>query len=109
MGENTSSSADKNVSWYRYLDMSFLGCLLAPGLEIVFYDEIFIPDGGGASFGLIVLLVINTVIGPIVIVLMALISAIIPLQRKRVNCFLMCILACALAILGLFIAYPMGR
>lgn len=109
MHKNRWTVIDSTAKWHHHLDMSFIGCLLAITLEISFEERIFIPHSGGASFGLIVLLVINMVTIPAVMALIALLCFIIRIPRKSVNCVLLCILACILTIAGLFIAYPVGR
>ncbi|ECY7446738.1 hypothetical protein GPM53_002683 [Salmonella enterica] len=97
MQTNTRKVVTSDAKWHPHLGISFIGCLLAITLEIYFEERIFIPHSGGVSFGLIVLLVINMV------------TIIIHIPRKSVNCILLCILACILTIAGLFIAYPVGR
>ncbi len=54
-----SDTSHKESKWHPHLDMSFLGCVLAFAMEVYFEEHIFIPHGGGASFGLIALIVIN--------------------------------------------------
>ncbi len=63
-----SDTSHKESKWHPHLDMSFLGCVLAFAMEVYFEEHIFIPHGGGASFGLIALIVINFMTIPIVIV-----------------------------------------
>ncbi len=109
MKKNTRKAIDSDVRWHPHLGMSFIGCLFAIALEISFEERIFIPHSGGASFGLIALLVINMVTFPAVMALIALLCFIIRIPRKSVNCILLCILACILTIAGLFIAYPVAR
>lgn len=94
---------------HHYPDMNFLGCLLAVVLEFCFFDEIFVPDGGGASFGALVLIIINMVAIPAVMLLMTAINAFIHVPRQRVSRIIMCAIAFILTILSLFIAYPVGR
>ncbi len=61
-------TSHKESKWHPHLDMSFLGCVLAFAIEVYFEEHIFIPHGGGASFGLIALIVINFMTIPVVIV-----------------------------------------
>lgn len=87
----------------------FLGCVLAFAIEVYFEEHIFIPHGGGASFGLIALIVINFMTIPVVIVVTTLICYLFEISRKRVNRILICLLASILTIVGLFIACPVGQ
>ncbi|BBR59897.1 MULTISPECIES: hypothetical protein [Enterobacteriaceae] len=109
MEHNIPIADTESARWYHHLDMSLAGSLIAFVMEVCFHDKIFIPHSGGASFGLIVLLIINIAATPIVMAIIALICAVIPIQRTRKNCIFMCMIACILTILGLFIAYPVRR
>lgn len=104
-----SDTSHKESKWHPHLDMSFLGCVLAFAIEVYFEEHIFIPDGGGASFGLIALIVINFMTIPVVIVVTTLFCYLFEISRKRVNRILIFLLACILTIVGLFIAYPVGQ
>ncbi|EEU2272513.1 hypothetical protein K3208_004029 [Escherichia coli] len=104
-----SDTSHKESKWHPHLDMSFLGCVLAFSMEVYFEEHIFIPHGGGASFGLIALIVINFMTIPIVIVVTTLFCYLFEISRKRVNRILIFLLACILTIIGLFIAYPVGQ
>ncbi|QME71689.1 hypothetical protein HVZ03_20210 [Escherichia fergusonii] len=104
-----SDTSHKESKWHPHLDMSFLGCVLAFAMEVYFEEHIFIPYGGGASFGLIALIVINFMTIPVVIVVTTLFCYLFKISRKRVNCMLVFLLACILTIVGLFIAYPVGQ
>ncbi|MCZ8855724.1 hypothetical protein [Escherichia albertii] len=87
----------------------FLGCVLAFILEVYFEDEIFIPHGGGANFGIIVLIVINMITIPVVITVTTLFCYLFKISQKYINRILIFLLACILTIIGLFIAYPVGQ
>lgn len=104
-----SDTSHKESKWHPHLDMSFLGCVLAFAMEVYFEEHIFIPYGGGASFGLIALIVINFMTIPVVIVVTTLFCYLFKISRKRVNCMLVFLLACILTIVGLFIAHPVGQ
>lgn len=104
-----SETSRRESKWHPHLDMSFLGCVLAFAMEVYFEEHIFIPDGGGASFGLIALIVINFMTIPVVIVVTTLFCYLFEISRKRVNCMLVFLLACILTIVGLFIAFPVGQ
>ncbi|EGF7344751.1 hypothetical protein F6T13_03885 [Escherichia coli] len=104
-----SKTSRRESKWHPHLDMSFLGCVLAFAMEVYFEEHIFIHHGGGASFGLIALIVINFMTMPVVIAATTLFCYLFEISRKRVNRILIFLLACILTIVGLFIAYPVGK